>query len=103
MFSAKFKFLISRYVNVFELPVNTEYTKEAWAKDLGEEISEDSWNESLEMIQDCSMNSRHRFKVLHRLHYSKTKLSKIYNPVSTICDRCKTEEGSLSHMFLVLS
>lgn len=94
--------LISCCVNVFQLPVNTEYIKEAWAKDFDEEISDEIWNESLGKIQDCSRNSRHRliqFKVVHRLYYSKTKLSKIYNSVSPVCDRCKIKEGSLSHMF----
>jgi len=94
--------LISCCVNVFQLPVNTEYIKGAWAKDFDEEISDETWNESLGKIQDCSINSRHRliqFKVVHRLYYSKTKLNKIYKSVSPICDRCKTKEGSLSHMF----
>lgn len=36
---------------------------------------------------------------MHRLYYSKTKLSKIYDFVSPICDRCKTKERFLSHMF----
>uniref|UniRef100_A0A3B3H857 Uncharacterized protein n=1 Tax=Oryzias latipes TaxID=8090 RepID=A0A3B3H857_ORYLA len=38
-----------------------------------------------------------QFKVLHRLHYSKTKLNKIFPAVSAICDRCKTSE--LGHLF----
>lgn len=31
-------------------------------------------------------------------YYFKTKLRKIYNSFYPVCDRCKTEEGSLSHM-----
>lgn len=53
-------------------------------------------------IQSCSISSRYRliqFKVLHRLHYSKTKLNKIFESVSSMCDRCGTAEGSLSHLF----
>jgi len=94
--------LVSRCVNSLQLPVSTNHIKEAWARDFDEDVSDETWNDSLNKIQDCSINARHRliqFKVVHRLYYSKTKLSKIYNSISPVCDRCKTEEGSLSHMF----
>ncbi len=40
-----------------------------------------------------------QFKVIHRLHYSKTKLHTIFPNVSSICNNCKISEGTLSHLF----
>ena len=96
------KHLISHFITAFETPANTSHLKEAWAKELGVPLSEELWNEGLSGIQKCSINSRFRliqFKVIHRLHYSKTKLHKIFDSVSPMCDRCGGAEGSLSHLF----
>ena len=82
--------------------MDSGHLRDAWAEELGIPISDELWEEGLSSIQSCSINSRFRliqFKVLHRLHYSKTKLSKIYPSVSPMCDRCGTAEGSLSHLF----
>ncbi len=40
-----------------------------------------------------------QFNVIHRLHYWKTKLHKIFPNVSSICNKCKISEGTLSHLF----
>ncbi len=40
-----------------------------------------------------------QFKVMHRLHYSKEKINKIYPNVSDICDRCNLSKGTLGHTF----
>lgn len=74
--------MVSRCVTAFQLPVNTNYIKEAWTKEFTEEVPYETWNKSLERIQGCSINTRHmliQFKVIHRLYYSKAKLSKISN------------------------
>ena len=58
--------------------------------------------ESLSRIRSCSVNVRHQsiqFKVMHRLYYSKSKLHRIYPATSPLCDRCKSAEGSLAHLF----
>ncbi len=94
--------LISRFVNVFPMSVNTNHLKEAWAKDFGVDLSDEIWNDCLSKIQYCSINARQRliqFKAVHRLYYSKVRLNKIYNTISPICDRCKVTEGTLSHLF----
>jgi len=55
----------------------------------------------LSRVCSCSINSRHQliqFKVMHRLHFSNDKLHQIF-PVSPTCDRCKSAEGSLTHLF----
>ncbi len=67
-----------------QLPT-TSSIKSLWEEELGSEISNELWVDSLEEINRCSINSRHcliQFKILHRLHYSKTKLSGIFPDVS---------------------
>ncbi len=96
------KHLISRFATAFKVPADSGHIRETWTRELGVMISEELWEESLSSIQYYSVNSRYQliqFKVLHRLHYSKTKLSKIFGSVSPICDRCGVDEGSLSHLF----
>lgn len=90
------------FITAFETPASTSHLREAWAKELGVPLSDELWEEGLSSIQKCSINSRYRliqFEVTHRLHYSKTKLNRIFESVSPMCDRCGRAEGSLSHLF----
>lgn len=76
--------------------------KEEWEKEIGAVILPNVWEESLEYIHDCSINARHcliQFKILHRLHFSKTKLHKIFPEVSPLCDKCESMEATLSHSY----
>ena len=76
--------------------------KEEWERELGALIPPNVWEESLEHIHECSINARHcliQFKIVHRLHYSKTKLHKIFPEVSPLCEKCDSMEGTLSHSF----
>ncbi len=94
--------LISRFVNVFPMSVNTNPLKEAWVKYFAVDLSDEIWNDCHGKMQYCSINARHRliqFKAVHRLYYSKVRLNKIYNTISPNCDRCKVTEGTLSHLF----
>ena len=84
----------------------THSLKKAWEEELGLQIDDMVWQEGLSRIQYCSINTRHhliQFKVMHRLHYSKTKLHRIYPTVSPLCDRCKAADRSLTHLFYVLN
>lgn len=57
---------------------------------------------ALRNINHSSVNARHnlvQFKVIHRLHYSKVKLHKIFPDTSPLCERCKQDEGTLTHLF----
>uniref|UniRef100_A0AAR2LAI9 Reverse transcriptase domain-containing protein n=2 Tax=Pygocentrus nattereri TaxID=42514 RepID=A0AAR2LAI9_PYGNA len=97
------KQLISHFITVLRSTPDTTKFREAWAREIGSEITEEVWVESLSRVLCCSVNSRYRliqFKVLHRLHYSRTKLHKIFESISPLCERCKIEEGSLTHMFI---
>uniref|UniRef100_A0AAQ5XLH4 Reverse transcriptase domain-containing protein n=1 Tax=Amphiprion ocellaris TaxID=80972 RepID=A0AAQ5XLH4_AMPOC len=98
------KHLISKIICLFDdcISVRTEKTRDTWKEELGIEISESMWTKCLSKINSCSVNSRHRliqFKIVHRLHYSKSRLHKIYPSVSPVCDRCNVSESTLSHAF----
>ncbi|CAI5660574.1 unnamed protein product [Oreochromis niloticus] len=98
------KKLVSGFVKAFSEYLNSksDFLKMAWEEELGLLIGDEVWERSLCMIHSCSINARHQliqFKVLHRLHYSKTKLHRIFPSISSICDRCKLGEGSLTHLF----
>uniref|UniRef100_A0A669DW20 Reverse transcriptase domain-containing protein n=1 Tax=Oreochromis niloticus TaxID=8128 RepID=A0A669DW20_ORENI len=96
------KHLISRLVNLFSSATSSCHIKEAWTRDTGLDISDDLWAEALSRIKLCSVNARLQliqFKVVHRLHYSKTKLNKIFPNVSPKCDKCRLVDGTLGHLF----
>lgn len=40
-----------------------------------------------------------QFKIVYRLHWSKVKPAKFTSKVDAICDMCRMEQASLSHMF----
>lgn len=91
---------VSRFYNLLLEKVNTEKIKLDWEEEMGFNIHENKWEECLRNIHTCSVNARHnliQFKVIHRLHYSKSKLHKIYPTVSPLCNKCKTVDGTLFH------
>lgn len=96
------KHLISLFVNIFCSATPSLHIKEAWISDIGEEISDALWAQGLNRIKTCSVNARLQliqFKVIHRLHFSRTKLNRIFPSVSATCDKCKSDDGTLGHLF----
>lgn len=96
--------MVSQFVSLFSTQVITssDYLRVAWEKEAGISLSDNIWSEILKRIHSCSINARLQliqFKIVHRLHYSKTRLHKIYPAVSPMCDRCQVAEGTLSHAF----
>lgn len=84
-----------------EVPPSEPY-RYKWENEIGHPITKDMWDESLQQIHQCSLNARHtliQFKVLHRLHYSKLKLNRIFPQISPICDKCLHLEANLTHTF----
>ncbi|ROJ91840.1 hypothetical protein DPX16_0553 [Anabarilius grahami] len=69
---------VSRFYNLLLEKVNTdtEKIKLDWEEEMGFNIHENTWEECLRNIHTCSVNARHnliQFKVIHMLHYSKSK------------------------------
>ena len=69
---------------------------------LGSSCPMTNGNMALTRIHSSSICSRHdliQFKVLHRLHFSKAKLVRIFPNVDPLCDRCKQTPATSYHMF----
>ncbi len=62
----------------------------------------DQWDDAQKLVHSSSICARHgliKFKILHRLHLSKEKLSKMFPSVDSTSDRCGQSGASLAHMF----
>ena len=60
------------------------------------------WERFLGRIHTTSLCLGHcliQFKIVHRLHFSREKLSKIYPDVDSTCIRCHLEPATIGHMF----
>lgn len=98
------KKLISRLNDSITSFKNTTLAKirADWAGELEEELEEETWANALLRVNDstsCAKLNIIQFKVLHRIHYSKARLAKIYPNVDASCDRCRNSSASLTHMF----
>ena len=77
-----------------------------WERELGIQIHEESWEQAIERIRSttsCARLGLIQFKVLHRVHFSKSRLSEIYPEVEDKCDKCHGSPCHLSHMLFFLS
>ena len=80
----------------------TDKLKTAWEKELGLLLSGDTWVSILKLVNSTSLCANRcliQFKVVHRAHISKAKLSSIYLGISPYCVKCKHVEASLIHMY----
>lgn len=69
--------------------LSTTGYKQAWADELGIEITVEVWDECLNSVHDCSVNVRHsliQFKTIHRLYYSTEKLHTFFSDFSPVCN-----------------
>ena len=76
--------------------------KSAWEHDLSCSIPEEQWDEIMSSIHKSSLCARHcliQFKVVHRAHLSKTKLSTMYPNITPTCDKCSTNDATLIHSY----
>ena len=76
--------------------------KDRWEKDLSIEITESVWSKMMKGIHSSSPCMRHKvmqFKIFHRRHWIKVKVSHINSNIDTTCDRCKQSQATLMHMF----
>lgn len=88
-------------ISHLDFPSMSTTFKEAWEQDLQINISEENWDGVLRKIHSSSMCARHsliQFKVVHRAHLPKSKLSRIYPPIDPTCDRCKSAETTFIHI-----
>lgn len=82
-------------------PITWEKIKENWEKDIGVDLSDDEWRSCLNRIHTSSLCIRHgliQFKILHRLHYTRERLSKFFPEVDPACPRCGHNSANEGHM-----
>lgn len=75
------------YIHPCKPPLSDAKLRNAWVEELGTEITDDTWEAILIKIYNSSINVRHRliqFKIVHRLHYTKSRLHAIYLNVSAV-------------------
>lgn len=73
-----------------------------WETDTDYAFDDFEWNDICSSSQSFSYNSRHKllqFNLIHRVYLTPQRLHKISSNYSEYCPRCKTEIGSLLHMF----
>lgn len=92
------------YNNLAEIDCTTslDHIKDAWNEDFGLDITREQWSEAQERVHSSSVCIRHgllQFKILHRLHLSKQRLSRMFPGVDASCERCGYAPASLSHTF----
>ena len=83
-------------------PLSTENLRKAWDSDLGTVFRDDQWNSVLDLIHTSSTSAKHgliQLKVVHRVHFTKARLAKIYPNLDPLCPRCRGQPADLVHMF----
>ncbi|XDV36150.1 hypothetical protein PO909_005994 [Leuciscus waleckii] len=75
----------------------------SWENELQISLSEDFWEKALRAVNSsssCARFSLIQFKVVHRIHFSKARLAKIYpGGQDEGCNRCSQTPCDLTHMF----
>ena len=78
------------------------HLREQWGKDFGAVISDKVWRFAIERIHSTSICVKHRllqFKIIYRLHLSKSKLAKMFPGTDPTCSRYHQDDATLYHMF----
>ena len=76
--------------------------KDSWEQELGTTLPDDYWKQVLRLVHFFSICARHgllQCKVVHKVHYTNVRLSRIYPNVTDSCNRCKQSPADHSHMF----
>ena len=80
----------------------SDVLRNAWSAELGEDIGPAAWEHALSWVHSSSICARHgvlQCKVIHKVHWSKSKLARIYPDIDPNCDKCHQGPANLSHMF----
>lgn len=83
-------------------PYSTENLRKAWESDLGIVLRDDQWDSVFDLINTSSLSAKHsliQLKVVHRVHFTRARLAKIYPNLDPLCPRCRGQPADLIHMF----
>lgn len=81
---------------------STSKVQLSWKNEIGIEISNDDWMESLKSVCECSVNARYNLiecKIVHRLHYASKILNDMFASVSSRSIWCNSAEGNWTHNY----
>lgn len=81
---------------------STKKIASSWEQELGLQFVEGYWDKVIDRIHSsasCARLSLIQFKTVYRLHFSTSRLSKIYPSIPDLCNRCNTSPCDLTHMF----
>ncbi|CAI5656797.1 unnamed protein product [Oreochromis niloticus] len=85
---------------------STNKIASSWEQELGLQFVEGYWDKVIDKIHSsasCARLSLIQFKTVYRLHFSRSRLSKIYPGIPDLCNRCNTSPCDLTHMFFACS
>lgn len=90
------------YTTILSLCSSSDETLlELWSQDLGMDLTM-VWDWILGRVHSSSVCARHgviQCKLLHRVYWTKARLSRVYPNTDPLCDRCRQHRGTLVHMF----
>ena len=64
------------------------------------EISDEIWDSALHRVHSSSICAKHgviQCKIVHRVHWTRVKLSQFFTDVDPTCERCHLAPASLAH------
>lgn len=83
-------------------PQTLNYVKNSWQLDLGRDFTDMEWGGILDKVCSSPPCARHaliQLKIIYRLHFTNSKLARIYPAISPACNRCLRSPAATAHMF----
>uniref|UniRef100_A0A671TSK6 Reverse transcriptase domain-containing protein n=1 Tax=Sparus aurata TaxID=8175 RepID=A0A671TSK6_SPAAU len=83
-----------------------EMVKSGWERELGFGLTDGWWREALIRVNStssCAHLSLVQFKVLHKIHFTRNRLSRLFPGTNDIGDRCGLPPADHVHMFFSCS
>lgn len=96
---------ISKLYNNFlsKFSESSDRLRLAWSEELMVEINSEEWQSILKRVHSSSICARHciiQCKVVHRVHWSRSRLARIFPGTDSNCAKCNLGPANLTHMFL---
>lgn len=74
----------------------------SWQKDLNMGISDQQWDiicKNTFLGMSCNKVTEQNYKFMHRVYITPQRLNRMFPNLSSKCSRCKTQVGTMLHMF----
>ncbi len=72
-----------------------DFLKKQWEEDFGSVVPETVWQSAVEP-SICVRHGLLQFKIIHRLHFSRSKLARIFPEIDPTCSRCHNTLNTLT-------